>query len=98
MHMFKLTMTACTACEAAAPGTAIGGIVLVDDGDAARARDGALLALNALGFESCTFLDVAQLPASADASRYGDAMRQAIDDARRDGVAVLLYPPDSAAG
>ncbi|WP_133499081.1 hypothetical protein [Cognatilysobacter terrigena] len=96
MHAFKLSMTAGAACSAAPPGATISGMCLVNDDDASLARDAALLALNSLGFESCTFLDVAKLPASPDLSRYNDAMRQAYEDARREGVAVMLYGPDAA--
>lgn len=97
MHVFKLSMTAGATCTAAPPGTLMSGACLVDHDDASQARDGALLALNALGFESCTFLDVARLPASPDLSRFNEAMRQAFEQARREGVSVLLYAPDGAA-
>lgn len=93
MHVFKLSMIAGAACQAAAQGTTVDGVCLVNSDDVAASRDAALLALNSLGFESCTFLDVMQLPASPDLSRYSDAMRQAFEDAQRDGVAVMLYPP-----
>ena len=93
MHAFKLSMTAGPACSAAPEGTTVDGLCLVNDDDASRARDGALLALNALGFESCEFLGVARLPVTSDLSQHSPAMRQAIDDAQRDGVSVVLYPP-----
>jgi hypothetical protein len=94
MHAFKLSMTAGPACNAAPEGTTLNGLCLVNDDDALAARDGALLALNALGFESCTFLDVSKLPPSPDTSRYAAPVRQALDEARRDGVSVVLYPAD----
>jgi hypothetical protein len=96
MHAFKLSMTAGPACAAVPSGTTVNGTCLIDNDDVSTARDGALLALNALGFESCTFLDVAKLPASPDLSRYSDAMREAFEEARRDGVSVLLYPAGDA--
>ena len=97
MHVFKLSMTAGPACNAAPEGTTLAGACLVDNDEVALARDGALLALDRLGFESCTFLDVVKLPPSPDVSRYSDAMRQAFDEARRDGVSVLLYAPEAGA-
>jgi hypothetical protein len=94
MHVFKLSMTAGPACTAAPEGATVNGVCLVDNDDVSGARDGALLALNRLGFQSCTFLDAVKLPPSPDVSRYSDAMRQAFDEARRDGVSVMLYAPD----
>lgn len=97
MHVFKLSMTAGAACTIAPEGSSLNGVCLVDNDDVAQARDGALLAMNALGFESCTFIDVAKLPSDPDLSRYNDAMRQAVEEAKRDGVSVMLYPPDAVA-
>jgi hypothetical protein len=96
MHVFRLSMTAGAGCTAAPAGLTLDGACLVNSDDTSAARDAALLALNALGFESCTFLDVAKLPASPDTSRYSEPMRQAFDEARRDGVSVLLYGPSSS--
>ena len=96
MHVFKLSMTAGADCSAAPEGTTLNGVVLVDDDDAQLARDGALLALDRLGFGACTFLDVVKLPPEPDMSRYSGPMKQAVEDAQRDGVAVMLYAPDGA--
>lgn len=96
MHVFKLSTTAGPACSAAPAGATLHGMCLVDNDDVALARDGALLARDALGFESCTFLDVAKLPASLDPSRHGEAMREAWEQARREGVSVMLYAPGDA--
>ena len=96
MHVFKLSMTAGSACSAAAEGTTLNGAVLVDNEDVQLARDGALLALDRLGFESCTFLDVVRLREDPDTSRYSGPMKQAFEDAKRDGVAVMLYAPGNA--
>lgn len=97
MHVFKLSMTAGPTCNAAPEGATLNGACLIDNDELPLARDGALLALDRLGFQSCTFLDAVKLPASPDVSRYSDAMRQAFEEAKRDGVSVLLYAPESAA-
>ncbi|MGY3265086.1 MULTISPECIES: hypothetical protein [unclassified Lysobacter] len=95
MHVFKLSMIAGPTCTAVPNGSVVNGACLVANDDASRARDAALLALNALGFQSCTFLDVVQLPSSPDLSRYSGPMRAAFDEAQRDGVSVMLYPSGS---
>ena len=96
MHVFKLSMTAGAACTAAAEGTTLNGAVLVDNDDVQLARDGALLALDRLGFECCTFLDAVRLPPAPDTARYSGPMKQAYEDAKRDGVAVMLYAAENA--
>jgi hypothetical protein len=92
MHVFRLSLVAGANNPRYAPGTAMDAICLVDSGVRDEARDGALLLLDRLGWESCTFRDVALFPAGPDVAGFTPAMREAYADAKRHGVALIVYP------
>ncbi|MFL6593583.1 MAG: hypothetical protein ACJ8GK_12875 [Luteimonas sp.] len=96
MYVFKLSLTAGTNTPEYPPGTVTSALCLVEAADSAVARDRALLELNTLGWESCTFLDVMQLPAAPNPANSSPAMQRAYGDARRQGAAVIVYPPAPA--
>ena len=93
MHAFKLSVTAGPANPRYPQGTVAGALCLVDSIDADVARHGALVGLNALGWESCTFLDVVILSAAPNLAAFSPAMQEAYAGAKEKGVSIILYPP-----
>jgi hypothetical protein len=93
MHAFKLSVTAGPANDRYPAGTVANALCLVDSAEVDTARDRALLALDAQGWESCTILDVALLPAVPDPGAFSPAMQDAYAEAKQRGTSVIVYPP-----
>lgn len=98
MHVFKLSVIAGSNNPQYAEGTVTQAMCLADAESLEAARDRTLFQLNALGFESCTILDVARLPAGTDITRMSPAVQQAHANAKHYGVALIVYPPGTTAG
>lgn len=92
MHVFKLSVVAGPANFRYPPGTELEAICMVDLDEVEAARDRALLELNRQGWASCTFRNVARMAADANAAAFNTHMREAYDEAKRTGAALIVYP------
>jgi len=97
MHIFRLSLKAGHDHPTYAEGDEMNAICMTDSSETEKAQEMAWARLGELGWAEATTLATVLLPEDPDISGFNDALTQAYHDAKRLGVALIVYPEHAGA-